>query len=96
MSGDETSGPDHPSRRRESESGDTTLDKAKTIIVAGAATLLAVVSLCNTLEARVLTMKGCKAQYRTAKDAGDLIGTTWEEFRRAHVCTTKDQQRKSK
>jgi hypothetical protein len=93
-----TSGLDHPtlSRRKGSESGESTLDKAKTIMVAGAATLLGVVSLCSTLEAKVLTMKECKAQYHTAKDAGDLIGTTWTEFRRAHVCTTKDQQRKSK
>jgi hypothetical protein len=37
-----------------------------------------------TLQAKPLTVKECVAEYRSAKAAGFLIKTTWEQFRKAH------------
>jgi hypothetical protein len=65
------------------------------VIVAGALTFLGAEGLAVAAEAKVLTMKECRASFRTAKAAGDLPRTTWKEFRRAHTCTTKSSVRRS-
>jgi hypothetical protein len=70
-------------------SGEPIMGKAKMIIVGGAASFLEAVSLVGTPEARVLSMRECKTEYRAARDAGDLTRTSWKAFRRAHVCATK-------
>jgi hypothetical protein len=35
----------------------------------------------------VLTIKQCRASFRTAKAAGDLTRTTWRQFRRPQICS---------
>ena len=50
--------------------------------------------ICFSLavNARVLTMKECRARFHAAKDAGDVTRLTWKEYRRAHICRAKSSR----
>jgi hypothetical protein len=70
--------------------------KAKMIAVGAAVSFFGAVMFVSMSEARILTLKECKSQFRAAKSAGYLMRTTWREFRRAHICATNSPPRAGK